>query len=158
MTKYYASPRKLRTQYIPCDTQCELRCLLQNWQTIRPEWNQLSLDNGLNGKKKENQENRGQEGHHHQPRPPRITSALVNSPGRMHHRSYSPSWLVFYEMWSGPRPLIIYFHISAMPSRARECWAAELATWGERGRPEIILAKVTYIALFLRIQESKLKS
>ena len=93
------------------------------------------------------------------PGPPRITSALVNSPGRMHHRSYSPSWLVFYEMWSGPRPLIIYFHISAIQSqRVLSCWAAELATWGERGRPEIILAKVTYIALFLRIQESKLKS
>ena len=108
-------------------SECELRCLLQNWQTIRPEWNQLSLDNGLNGKKKENQENRGQEGHHHQPRPPRITSALVNSPGRMHHRSYSPSWLVFYEMWSGPRPLIIYFHISAIQSqRVLSCWAGHL--------------------------------
>ena len=108
-------------------SECELRCLLQNWQTIRPEWNQLSLDNGLNGKKKENQENRGQEGHHHQPRFPRITSALVNSPGRMHHRSYSPSWLVFYEMWSGPRPLIIYFHISAIQSqRVLSCWAGHL--------------------------------
>ena len=61
------------------------------------------------------------------PGPPRITSALVNSPGRMHHRSYSPSWLVFYEMWSGPRPLIIYFHISAIQSqRVLSCWAGHL--------------------------------
>ena len=115
-------------------------CLLQNWQTIRPEWNQLSLDNGLNRKKRirigGSQASPLDKTQQLQSIPPAAPAECTI--GHILHHGWCGLWDVIRSQAAH-----YLFSYQRHPEPEPECWAAELATWGEGGRPEIIWAKVT---------------